>query len=244
MAICGLNISLDSLQEDITTKVSAILEIEPTLITPAAVKTYLTSLFEPTLDALKVKVDGLIPDIPVSLSGFSSLRSDLSAIVSSGGSGLSGFLSTYSSVSSLSGMANINLSDLANSAISLGGSFDPCSVINVMKGASGDLEQLAEDAPEIGKTVLAGQNLFADQSIIDLYAASQAKIVTLTESMDVATLNSTIASNIQQAKNQFTGGSVQKLTSGMEQLLTKVAFTANVVADAANMVDEATEQYI
>ena len=167
MAICGLNISLDSLQEDITTKVSAILEIEPTLITPAAVKTYLTSLFEPTLDALKVKVDGLIPDIPVSLSGFSSLRSDLSAVVSSGGSGLSGFLSTYSSVSSLSGMANINLSDLANSAISLGGSFDPCSVINVMKGASGDLEQLAEDAPEIGKTVLAGQNLFADQSIID-----------------------------------------------------------------------------
>ena len=141
MSICGIAASISSFKDDIIAKISGFLDLKKTLGTIPGI-TSLESLLPAGLASLKDKLQGMLPDIPISTSAFSSLRSDLGSIVGSASafaSGLSGFVSKYSGITSLRGMANINLSDLANSAFSLGGSFDPCSsdIPNVLSGADG-----------------------------------------------------------------------------------------------------------
>ena len=130
MSICGIAASISSFKDDIIAKISGFLDLKETLGTLPGIDT-LKSLLPAGLASLKDKLQGMLPDIPISTSAFSSLRSDLGSIVGSASafaSGLSGFVSKYSGITSLRGMANINLSDLANSAFSLGGSFDPLHI--------------------------------------------------------------------------------------------------------------------
>jgi hypothetical protein len=197
------------------------------------------------LAGIKSKVTAMIPEIPVSTSGFSSLRDDLQSVVSSSGGGLTDFLVKYAGLTSLSGYANINLTDLAQSAISLSASFDPCSldIPNILSDSTGTLEAFAASAPSIGQATLAGKNILEDQSFIDLFATTQSEITTLTASMDASTLKSTISANIQMAKT-FSDGIVQKLPTGKEILLTTEALVTVLEAEATNMIDEETQTYV
>ena len=243
MATCGINVNMSSLQGVLSTQISGFLGLKGSLGTPGGIGA-LSGVVSGGLDGIKASVTAMIPEIPVSLSGFSSLRTDLQAIVGSAGSGLTGFLSQYAGLTSLSGFANINLTDLAQSALSLSASFDPCSIDipNVLADATGKLEKLAASAPAIGQTVQAGKNIFEDQSFTDAIATATSNITTLTASMDASTLKSTISANIQMAKT-FSDGIVQKLPTGEEILLTTEALVASLQAEATNMIDEETQSY-
>ena len=63
MAICGLNISIDSFQGEVTAQISGFLSLESSLTSPGGAASYLSSL-EGGLATLKGKVDTLVPDIP------------------------------------------------------------------------------------------------------------------------------------------------------------------------------------
>jgi len=204
----------------------------------------LSGVLSSGLDGIKASVITMIPAIPFSTSGFSSLRTDLQAVVGSAGSGLTGFLTKYAGLTSLSGYANLNLTDLAQSALSLSASFDPCSIDipNVLADATGKLEKLAASAPSIGETIQAGKNLYDDQTITDMFATAQSEITMLTASMDASTINSTISANIQMAKT-FSDGIVQKLPTGKEILLTTEALVESLQTEALNMIDEETQSY-
>ena len=240
---CGISVNMDSLKGVLTAQVSSFLNLKGSLGTPGGIGA-LSGVVSGGLDGIKSKVIAMIPAIPISTSGFSSLRTDLQSVVGSAGSGLTGFLTKYAGLTSLSGYANLNLTDLAQSALSLSASFDPCSIDipNVLSDATGKLEKLAASAPSIGQTIQAGKNIFEDQSFTDAIATATSNITTLTASMDASTLKSTISGNIQMAKT-FSDGIVQKLPSGEEILLTTEALVASLQAEATNMIDEETQSY-
>ena len=244
MATCGINVSMNSLQGEITTQISGFLNLESSLTTPAGAASYLASL-SGGLATLKAKTDLLVPDIPFSTSGFSSLRTDLQAVVGSAGSGLTGFLTKYAGLTNLTGYANLNLTDLAQSAISLSASFDPCSIDipNILSDADGNLEAQADSAPNIGQTVLAGKNLYADQSFTDLFATAQDNITTLVTTMSTPEAQAAINSNIQQAKT-FSDGAIRRGIDGIDTLMLQNDLKSLLESDATNMIDEETMTYV
>ena len=73
MAVCGLDISMNSFQGDVTARISGFLNLESSLTLPSGASTYLSNL-EGGLAGLKAKADKLVPDIPLSTSGLTSLR--------------------------------------------------------------------------------------------------------------------------------------------------------------------------
>ena len=240
---CGISVNMNSLQGVLTSQVSGFLNLKGSLGTIGGIGA-LSGVVSGGLDGIKASVTAMIPEIPISTSAFSSLRTDLQAIVGGASSELTGFLTKYAGLTSLSGYANINLTDLANSAISLSASFDPCSIDipNVLADATGKLEKLAASAPSFGQTKLSGKNLYDDQTITDMFATAQSEITMLTASMDVDTLKSTISSNVQMAKT-FSDGIVQKLPTGEEVLLTTEALVESLQTEALNMIDEETQSY-
>ena len=104
MATCGINVSMSSMQGEITSKVSGFLNLKGTLGKPGGIGA-LSGVLSGGLDGIKASVTGMLPQIPLSTSGFSSLRTDLQAVVGSAGSGLTGFLTKYAGLTNLSGYA-------------------------------------------------------------------------------------------------------------------------------------------
>ena len=243
MATCGINVSMSSLQGVLTSKVSGFLNLKGSLGTAGGLGA-LTGVISGGLDGIKGKVTTMIPEIPLSTSGFSSLRSDLGSVVSGAGSGLTGFLTKYAGLTNLTGYANLNLTDLAQSALSLSASFDPCSIDipNILQDDSGNLEAGADSAPSIGQTVLAPKNLYDDQSFIDLFAEAQSNITTLVSSMSTPAAQAAIESNLQQAKT-FSDGAIRKGLDGIDTLMLQDDLKSLLEGDATNMIDEETQPY-
>jgi hypothetical protein len=187
----------------------------------------------------------MLPSIPISTSAFSSLKTDLGSVVSSAGGGLTDFLTKYAGLTSLSGYANINLTDLAQSALSLSASFDPCSVDwpNILSDADGNLESAAPVPPNIGQTVLAGKNIFPDQSFTDLFAEAQSKVTTLVSTMSTPEAQAAINSNIQQAKT-FSDGAIRTGLDGVKTLMQQSDLQSLLEGDAKNMLNEETMSYV
>ena len=244
MATCGINVSMSSMQGVLSTKVDGFLNLKGSLGKPGGIGA-LSGVLSGGLDGIKGSVTGMLPQVPLSTSGFSSLRSDLGSVVGSAGSGLTGFLTKYAGLTGLSGYANIDLMDLANSALSLSASFDPCSIDlpNIFSDTDGNLESQAQSAPSHGATVLAGKNVYPDQSYTDLFAESQKNITTLVTSMSTPEAQAAITSNIQQAKT-FSDGAIRKGIDGIDTLMTQTDLKSLLQDDATNIIDEETMTYV
>jgi hypothetical protein len=244
MATCGINVSMSSMQGEITSKVSGFLNLKGTLGKPGGIGA-LSGVLSGGLDGIKGSVTGMLPAIPISTSGFSSLRSDLGSVVSGAGSGLTGFLTKYAGLTGLSGYANLNLTDLAQSALSLSASFDPCSIDipNILSDADGNLESRADSAPSIGQTKEAGKNVYDDQSFTDLFAEAQNNVTTLVSSMSTPEAQAAIKSNIQQAKT-FSDGAIRTGLDGVKTLMQQSDLQSLLESDAKNMLNEETMSYV
>ena len=244
MATCGINVSMSSLQGVLSTKVSGFLNLKGSLGKPGGIGA-LSGVISGGLDGIKGSVTGMLPEIPISTSAFSSLRTDLGSVVSGAGSGLTGFLTKYAGLTGLSGYANLNLTDLAQSAISLSASFDPCSIDipNILSDSDGNLEAGADVAPNIGQTILAGKNIFPDQSFTDLFAEAQSKVTTLVSTMSTPEAQAAINSNIQQAKT-FSDGAIRTGLDGVKTLMQQSDLQSLLEGDAKNMLNEETMSYV
>ena len=231
------------MQGVLSTKVDGFLNLKGSLGTAGGIGA-LSGVLSGGLSGIKASVTGMLPQIPISTSGFSSLRTDLQAVVGSAGSGLTDFLTKYAGLTGLSGYANIDLMDLANSALSLSASFDPCSIDipNILSDADGNLESQAQSAPNIGQTILAGKNIWPDQSFTDLFAESQKNITTLVDTMSTPEAQAAITSNIQQAKT-FSDGAIRKGLDGIDILMKQTDLKSLLESDALNMIDEETQAY-
>ncbi|SVB41499.1 uncharacterized protein METZ01_LOCUS194353, partial [marine metagenome] len=237
MAICGLNLSLDAIQGDITAKISGIIDLNSTLTSVSALTDYKATL-DAGMSSIKSKVSDLIPDIPISTSGFTSLRDTISSYASSPtAAGLASLTSQFGGLTSLSGYANINLSDLASSALSIGASFDPCSAVsgipNVVADASGALQSLADQAPNIGGTVMALKDSLPEQLLPDvaaLAAANNTHILTSTSIADAKKLFETnIVPSIDQAIKKFPNG--KEVVTTVDEMVEELKAESHVLED-------------
>ena len=244
MATCGINVSMSSLQGVLTSKVSGFLNLKGTLGKMGSISA-LSGVISGGLDGIKASVTGMLPQIPISTSAFSSLRTDLQAVVGSAGGGLTGFLTKYAGLTNLSGYANLNLTDLAQSAISLSANFDPCSIDipNILSDADGNLESRANSAPKIGNTKEAGKNVYDDQKFTDLFAQAQNNITTLVSTMSTPEAQAAINSNLQQAKT-FSDGAIRRGIDGIDTLMLQDDLRSLLEGDAENMIDEETMTYV
>tara|TARA_B100001179_G_C18519194_1_gene371994 strand:+ start:168 stop:902 length:735 start_codon:yes stop_codon:yes gene_type:complete len=244
MATCGINVSMSSLQGELTSKVSGFLNLKGSLGKPGGIGA-LSGVLSGGLDGIKGSVTAMLPSIPISTSAFSSLRNDLNSVVQSAGGGLTDFLTKYAGLTGLSGYANLNLNDLAQSALSLSASFDPCSIDipNILADADGNLESQADSAPSHGATVLAGKNIFPDQSFTDLFAESQKNITTLVTTMSTPEAQAAINSNLQQAKT-FSDGAIRRGLDGIDTLMLQDDLRSLLEGEATNMIDEETMTYV
>ena len=243
MAICGLNINISSLQGEITTQISGFLDLESSLITPSGAASYLSSL-EGGLATLKSKVDTLVPDIPFSTSGLTSLRDQLTAYVSVPSvSGLADITSKFGGLTSLTGYANINLSDLASSALSIGASFDPCSAVsgipNVVADATGALQSLADQAPNIGGTVMAMKDSLPEQLLPDVAALAAANNTHILTSTSIADAKKLFETNIVPSIDQY----IKKFPNGKEVVTTVEEVVAERKAESHVLEDEDNEVF-
>ena len=228
MAICGLNVNLSSIQGDITAKISGFISLDDALEAPELLSSYKSTLLS-GMSSMKSKIDTLVPDIPFSTSGLTSLRDQLTAYVSVPSvSGLADIASKFGGLTSLTGYANINLNDLASSALSLGASFDPCSLAgdlkipNIVADASGALQALPSIQPDIGATYAAAKIALEDQTITDNLSLAIADNIPITADLGSAATE-VIEENIVTAHTGM-GDLVKKLPTGEEVVETKEEF--------------------
>tara|TARA_Y100000782_G_scaffold114702_2_gene152020 strand:+ start:1035 stop:1808 length:774 start_codon:yes stop_codon:yes gene_type:complete len=246
---CGLNVSMGGMQDMLKDKAMSFLSMEASLTSVEGVEAYLQGTFTSGLSSITASVSSMIPDIPLSTSGFTSLGDTLSGYISAPSiGGLTSLTSQFGGLSNISGFANINITDLASSALSLSANFDPCSMMSslgipdVLSNADGVLSSAPSVLPNIGQTVLAAGNVLEDQSFIDLFAEAQGQVKALTDDMDRETVHKTISANVQTVKSAMSG-TMQRLPSGEDKLMKTSDFMAASLVKADKLLSEEEESY-
>jgi hypothetical protein len=193
------------------------------------------------MSSIKSKVSSMIPDIPISASGFTSLRDQLASYVSVPSvSGLASLTSQFGGLTSLTGMANINLSNMASSALSLGGSFDPCALAgdlkipNIVADASGQLDALTDQVPDIGATVMSLKRQIPDSAVFDSLALGMKDNTKVLTTSSVASAKGLFESNIIPSAE----AAIRKLPSGKEVIETTTRHTETLAMEAQVLQDE------
>ena len=245
MAICGLNPNVDAITGELSSKVAGFLDLETSFTSPSGITSYL-STFESGIDDIKAKVDLSLPDIPFSTSGLTSLRDQLSSYVSVPSiSGLTDITSKFGDLSSLTGMADFNLSDMASSALSLGGSFDPCSLAgdlkipNIVADATGALQALQSIQPLLGATTPA-ESIKEIQSVTNSVVASFSDNITSVVSDSVPSQLAIIQSNSSTYQKIRLPDEIPVLSSGKPA----VQDDGGITEDMKNWTAEEASSYI
>jgi hypothetical protein len=236
MATCGINVNLNNLQGELQTRISGFLDLKGSLGTAAGLDALAAKL--PTgLASIKAQVTSMVPEIP-NVSGFLSLRSELASlsIMSIGTpaalSKLASISSNFGGLTSLSGFANINLNDLASSAFSLSGSFDPCSIDipNIVMDPSGVLESLPAEPPDIGATIAAAKISLPDRVIVDDLKEATKDNIEITEDLEPDEVVSVIETNVSPVISPSVGA-VRKTVEGEVKILTSEEYWAQATSE-------------
>ena len=243
MAICGINANITSFQGVLSSKISGFLDLKSTVGSISGLAN-LESLLPTGLDSIKSSVLSIVPDIPLATSGFTSLRDTISSYASSPtAAGLASLTSQFGGLTSLSGYANINLSDLASSAVSIGASFDPCSAVsgipNILADATGALESLADEAPNIGGAVLALKDSLPEQLLPDVAALAAANNTHILTSTSIADAKKLFETNIVPSIDQY----IKKFPNGKEVVTTVEEVVAERKAESHVLEDEDNEVF-
>ena len=119
----------------------------------------------PQLTSITGLMNLVLPAIPLGET-LTSLRDQIGNFVNAGVGTITGLLQDFGDITGLAGYANIDLTNLANSALGFSGTFDPCSFVdfgipNVVKDAAGNLTALANFSPNLGVfSFAAPQSIF------------------------------------------------------------------------------------
>jgi len=237
MAVCGINVNLNNLQGELQTKITGFLDLKGSLGGAAGLAN-LTATLPTGLASIRSQVTSMVPEIP-NVSGFLSLRSELASlsIMSIGTpaalSKLASISSNFGGLTSLSGFANINLNDLASSAFSLSGSFDPCSmdIPNVMMDPSGLLESLPAEPPDIGATIAAAKISLPDRVIVDDLKEATKDNIEITEDLEPEEVKEIIQETNVAPVVTGMGDSIRKLPTGEQVVETKPVYVQRIMTN-------------
>ena len=228
---CGINVNINNLQGEITSKLSGFVDLTGTLGTPAGLAAIQAQIGS-TITSIKGKFESLIPEIPTIPQ---SLREDLAALAALPAGGVAAlakitqFATDYLGITDLKGFANINLNDLASSVFSVSGTFDPCSALlniqNVIKDpVTGALQKLPSFQPDLGATLIAESNIVI-QEVANNFDEATINNAMLSATDTMETTLSNLQTNIEPAVSGL-GDMIRKLPNGMEELQTQDDFIA------------------
>tara|TARA_Y100001960_G_scaffold80175_1_gene85637 strand:- start:12 stop:776 length:765 start_codon:yes stop_codon:yes gene_type:complete len=228
---CGLSINISSLRSGILSKVATITALSGLIGLPAgqiAIKGILAS----AIASVKLDLKNLLPDIPL-VGDLTSLRDKLGDFANGIETDINGLIGDFGDIVNLDGLANTDLANLVQSAISTAQNFDPCSLAsgipNVVKDASGNLFSLPEPA-FIGQTdygsvfgdVLETYDYIDDAvegvkgnitDINSLIGDAKGAINTMTTLTDLTNIRNALESNVSGAISSM-GQSLKKTASG------------------------------
>jgi hypothetical protein len=237
---CNFSVDLDFLQDAMKGPISTLLSFKSFIGTPAglvAIQGALTGI----ITTIQGGLAGLLPAIPFA-SEFTSLRDTLGDLSGLAGGlvgdltgqltgAVSGLLGEFGGILDID--ANINLSDLASSAISLGLNFDPCSLAssipNIIKDPAGNLFEGPSLPMFIGKTDFGLPDL--PELTTQVFADTLGAVNSLNTSF--ATI-SNVTDGISALKNNVTGSitgmgnALRKLPSGETIFQTQEAFITDL----------------
>jgi|TARA_Y100000310_G_scaffold224690_1_gene226555 hypothetical protein len=252
MAVCGLDISMNSFQGDVTARISGFLDLESSLTSPSGASTYLSNL-EGGLAGLKAKTDKLVPDIPLSTSGQTSLRDKMGEMAQldistpSALTKIAEFAEKYAGLKELNGFANIDATDLAKSAFGFGASFDPCSLSNnipnvVSDNVTGTLQKLPSIQPKLGGVKAAAMNLIPDQEVIDNTITGVADNFEIVKTSSVSDVEDALETNVQPALSALGDKIIvnnvgERVVETKEAVIEEIKETEKILDDVVPAVD-------
>ena len=244
MPVCGLSLNITNLRSEFISKIATLIALSGLVGLPAGAIS-IQAILNTAVLSVKGSLASLLPDIPFA-DELISLRDQLDEFASGLATDIEGLVGDFGDIINLDGLANTDLANLVKSAIALGTSFDPCSLVsgvpNVVRDAAGNLISLP-DAPNIGATdfknmfgeVLEMQTYVSDFSagIKDNVSDVSSLISDVNQMASLADINSirnTFETNVSGAISSM-GLSLKKLPSGemvlqsqMEYLTEQISF--------------------
>ena len=229
---CGLSINISSLRSGILSKVATITALSGLIGLPAgqiAIKGILAS----AIASVKLDLKNLLPDIPL-VGDLTSLRDKLGDFANGIETDINGLIGDFGDIVNLDGLANTDLANLVQSAISTAQNFDPCDlangVPNIVQDAAGNLFNQVEP-PFIGSTP-SDLSFFSDiietydyiddavegvkgniTDINSLIGDAKGAINTMTTLTDLTNIRNALESNVTGSMSSM-GQSLKKTISG------------------------------
>ena len=236
--ICNLSLDLSNFQNEILSKVGALLNLKGLIGTPPGLLA-LQGLLAGNLAALQAALGGLLPSIPFA-DGLISLRDQLGDLASGALGSIDGILDQFGGIVDID--ANINLLDLANSAIRFGINFNPCDfassgIPNIVKNGAGQLINMPNIQPNLGSTDFGQQITLARQTFnnpLTLVDGANQSFTAITNAVDGATaLKNNVTGSLTGMGNMLT-----KLPTGEQVFQTQDAFIDQLKVRTANLVEQ------
>ena len=231
-SLCGVAENLTNLKGGIVSNLNTVLSLSGFIGTPAGLIA-IQGAIGGIVTTVKGSVLSLLPQVPFS-SEFLSLRDQIGAIsqlpntlASFAGEQVQGLLGDFGGLNGLDIAGNINLNDLAGSALRIGASFDPCGLAsgipNIVKDGAGNLLSLPNLAPNIGLTIPASLSKPVKQFYTDDLAgalkdniqdiSSLATIADDMSSFDIGNITNALEDNVSGSISGL-GASLKTLPSG------------------------------
>ena len=230
MPVCGLSANITGLR-DIVSKVNTIVALSALVGLPTG-RVALQGVVDGLTASIKIQINKLLPELPFA-DELTNLRDTLGDFANGIETDINGLIGDFGDIVNLDGLANTDLANLVQSAISTAQNFDPCSLAsgipNVVKDASGNLFSLPEPA-FIGQTdygsvfgdVLETYDYIDDAvegvkgnitDINSLIGDAKGAINTMTTLTDLTNIRNALESNVTGSMSSM-GQSLKKTISG------------------------------
>ncbi len=252
MAVCGLDINMNSFQGDVTAKISGFISLDDALEAPELLSSYKSTLLS-GMSSMKGNIDTLVPDIPLSTSGLTSLRDKMGEMAQldistpSALTKIAEFAEKYAGLKELNGFANIDATDLAKSAFGFGASFDPCSLSNnipnvLSDNVTGTLQKLPSIQPKLGGVKAAAMNLIPDQEVIDNTITGVADNFEIVKTSSVSDVEDALETNVQPALSALGDKIIvnnvgERVVETKEAVIEEIKETEKILDDVVPAVD-------
>lgn len=231
---CNINLNFTDLQNTILGQVGTLINLKGLIGTPPGLAA-LQGALSGALASIQGGLGQFIPDIPFG-QDFLNLRDTLGNLASGLESDIGGFLDKFGGAVNING--NINLLDLANSAIRLGANFDPCalasSIPNIAQDAAGNFFEGPslppfKGATDFGQQITLARQSFTDvQSTVNLANTAFSTVTDLSSGID-ALKNNTVGSLTGM------GDMVRKLPNGAQEFVTQASFIDELKTKTATL---------
>lgn len=234
---CNFSADLSGLQNIITSQLGTLLNLRGLIGTPPGLLA-LQGALAGVITTAQAGLAGLLPQIPFG-SEFLSLRDQLGDLAGGLTGDINGLLGSFSDIIDID--ANINLSDLASSAISLGVNFDPCSLVsdipNIVKDPAGNLFKGPSLPPFIGNTDFGIRSVLANQTFTDTMGSMDALNTSFNTISNVTDGISALSNNVTGSITGM-GNTLRKLPTGESVFVSQADFITDLKSRTSKLVEQ------